>query len=176
MARSTGRGHLCPGCRSLRGGVNLAPSPSLSTRNLCSPHFLPLWHAGVCRCWFDISVLCQSSLLPDGCYCSQLLQGKPRTLQVTWAIIYCHIQFHQSLCWKRTPAGFDDLFSHAGLKTHAAEWAVLVSWVWEFGISYYCLLQRLFNVTPTLTLLLAWNSPLSHFWLCKIHRNRQTLV
>lgn len=25
------------------------------------------------------------------------------------------------------PTGFDDLFSHAGLKTHAAEWAVLVS-------------------------------------------------
>lgn len=67
----------------LRGGVNLAPSPSLSTGDLCSPHFLPLWHAGVCRSWFDISVLCQSSLLPDGCYCYQLPQGKPSTLQVT---------------------------------------------------------------------------------------------
>lgn len=118
----------------------------------------PLWHAGVCRC-------------PD------LISVSLSKFSFAWWLLLFSSYFRASqnsashlghyllpypvppkLVLEGDSTRFDDLFSHAGLKTHAAEWAVLVSWVWEFGISYYCLLQQLFKVTPTLTLLLTWNS------------------
>ena len=56
-------------------------------------------------------------------------RASPELCKSPWAIIYCHIQFYQSWCRKRTLVGFDDPFSHVGLKTHAAEWAILAPWV-----------------------------------------------
>lgn len=177
VARSPGRGQLCPGCISLRGGVNLAPSPSLPTRALFSPHFLPLWHAGVCRSWFDISVLCQRSLLPDGCYCYQLLQGKPRTLQVTLGHYLLLYPVSRKLVTEEDSGRFWGPVFSCGFENSCSRmgcFAVLGLRVWDFFLLFTAPAHQCHSYS--VTLLLAWNSPLSHFWLCKIHSNRQTLV
>lgn len=113
MARSTNIGQLCPGLRiSLKGGVNLAHSHPLRTRDLCSAHLLP--HCGMLLCvgadlismsFFKVLfclVVDIVSTVTAGC--AQSSASRPGPLFIANPV-------PQNSCGKRTRVGFDGPFS-----------------------------------------------------------------
>lgn len=181
VARSTDTSQLCSSSgSSLKGGVNLAPSHPLPTQDLCSPHLLP--HGGTfvyvgadliamsffkglfCLVVDIVSVVTSGWAQSSASHLGPLFIATSSSTEAAPKEGLCRLWWpifpNTWLCFRR----------------HTAECAVLESWFQGLGFLFPVYCESLQCYSSLVTLLLAGNSPLSHFRLCEIHSNTQTLV